>query len=347
MRLSCRRATVLTLALLVAATARSAAETYQPGQTYFGRNQYIEYLAGDLPVILSAPHGGRERPEEIPDRAEGTFAFDTNTQELVRAVAAELHARTGHWPHVVICRLNRRKVDCNREIVEAAAGNPVAEQAWREFQGFIDAAQQQVVRAHGRGLYIDLHGHGHPDQRLELGYLHSVEQLAATDAELNAPQFAAESSLKAVATQSRLSYAELLRGPMSFGAMMEQHGFPCSPSPTNPQPKAPYFRGGYNTQRHGRDAAPLAGLQIETYSRGVRDTAVSREKFARALASTMEAFLEIHIGIPLAAPQPAAQPASVTSVEKVATIPTCVTTYQRRLPIARFLRRGSDRSCSR
>src|SRR5436309_5991656 len=113
-----------------------AAQDYQPGKSYFGRNRYIEYLAGDLPFILSAPHGGRERPEELPDREQGTFAFDTNTRELVRAAAGELHERTGHWPHVIICRIHRRKLDCNREIVEAAAGNALAEQAWKEYQGF-------------------------------------------------------------------------------------------------------------------------------------------------------------------------------------------------------------------
>src|SRR5262245_25104310 len=96
-------------ALLLAAGPTARAENYQPGQSYFGRNQYIEYVAGDLPLIISAPHGGRDRPEELPDRAEGTFAFDTNTQELARAVGDELHARTGGWPHLIICRLHRRK----------------------------------------------------------------------------------------------------------------------------------------------------------------------------------------------------------------------------------------------
>src|SRR5438477_10191673 len=138
---------VFALSLSLTATA---ADEYQPGQTYFGREKYIEYLAGDVPVIISAPHGGRDKPEELPDREKGIFAFDTNTQELARAVADELHKRTGHWPHVVICRVHRRKLDCNREIVEGAAGNPLAEQAWREFQGFIDAAHDIVVRQHGR-----------------------------------------------------------------------------------------------------------------------------------------------------------------------------------------------------
>ena len=189
-------------------SAIGAAEEYQPGKVYFGRNRYIEYLAGDLPFILSAPHGGRERPAELPDRERGTFAFDTNTQELARAVADELHTRTGHWPHVIICRVHRRKLDCNREIGEGAAGNPFAEEAWREFQGFIDSAHAGVVRQQGRGLYIDLHGHGHAEQRLELGYLHSADQLGLSDAELNKPPYPADSSLQAIAARNVVPYAD-------------------------------------------------------------------------------------------------------------------------------------------
>lgn len=326
---------ISTLAVVVASLRTAAAEEYQPGKTYFGRNEYIEYLAGDLPVILSAPHGGRLRPEEIPDRTAGTLAFDTNTQELARAIADELHARTGHWPHIIICRLSRRKVDCNREIVEAAAGNPYAEQAWRDFQGFIDAAQAAVVRQRGRGIYIDLHGHGHATPRLELGYLHSVEQLALTDAELNAGTYAADSSLAAIAALNRRSsYADLLRGPLSFGAIMEQHGFLCSPSPSNPHPKAPFFNGGYNTRRHGHDAAPLAGLQIETNSRGVRDTPANRAKFAKALADTLEVFLEANVGIGL---MPAAVSPGIESAPLVSSA-SCEVGRRRRFCLLRRMR---------
>jgi hypothetical protein len=297
------RRLIVVLWLLTAAlcAAARAADEFVPGQSQFGRNEYIEYVTGNLPVILSAPHGGRDRPAELPDREQGTFAFDTNTQELAKAVAKELHARTGGWPHLIICRLHRRKVDCNREIGEAAAGDPLAEQAWKEFQGYIESARASVVKQHGRGLYIDLHGHGHAEQRLELGYLHSAEQLAADDKTLNAAPYPAESSLRAIAALGRLPYAELVRGPQSLGALLEAGGFPCAPSPTNPHPAVPYFRGGYNTGRHGRDAAPLAGLQIETNSRGVRDKPENREKFARALASALETFLSVQMGVGLVA----------------------------------------------
>lgn len=292
---------VIRVILAASAAGNGPAQEYQPGKTYFGRSKYIEYLAGDLPLVLSAPHGGRERPDELPDREKGTFAFDTNTQELARAVADELHTRADHWPHVIICRVHRRKLDCNREIGEGAAGNPLSEQAWREFQTFIETARAAVVRQQGRGLYIDLHGHGHADQRLELGYLHSADQLALSDAELSAPPYPTDSSLRAIAARGSVPYAELIRGEKSLGALMEKHGFTSAPSPSNPHPTPPFFRGGYNAARHGRDAAPLAGLQIETNSRGVRDTPESRKKFAAALIDSLETFYSAHVGVPLTA----------------------------------------------
>ena len=68
-------------------------------------------------------------------------ARDRNTQELARAVALAIRELCGGVPHVVINRLHRVKLDANREVVEAAQGNPFAERAWKEHHAFIDAAK--------------------------------------------------------------------------------------------------------------------------------------------------------------------------------------------------------------
>src|SRR5687767_8003787 len=78
------------------------AADFEPGRSYFGEKEYIEYLPGDLPLVISAPHGGREAPEDIPQREKGVVQIDTNTQELARAIAGEIHARTGHRAHLII-----------------------------------------------------------------------------------------------------------------------------------------------------------------------------------------------------------------------------------------------------
>lgn len=301
-----RRTVLAGLVACLAAWPLDAAE-YRAGETYFGSNRYVEYLAGDLPLVIAAPHGGREKPAELPDREDGTFAFDTNTQELARTIAEVFRKETGHRPHVIICRVHRRKVDCNREVAEAAGGNEAAGRVWSEFQGFITAARATVVAQHGRGFFIDLHGHGHKDPRLELGYLHRRELFGLADAEINKPEVVAGGSLRSFARDSPLPYVELLRGPLSLGALLEKEGFPSTPSPAKPMPSDPYFTGGHNVQQHARFAPNFAGLQIETNFKGVRDTAESREKFARGLFHALQAYLDTHLGMKLTGRQAGAK----------------------------------------
>jgi hypothetical protein len=143
---------------------------YEPGKSCFGRSNYVEYIAGDMPLIISAPHGGTLRPAEIPDRMKGEFTTDAHTEELARALQQALHEGFGRYPHVIICRLDRRKVDCNREIAEGAGVNAKARRAWNEFQDFIEMARSNVLASTGTGFYLDLHGQSHPIKRIELGY---------------------------------------------------------------------------------------------------------------------------------------------------------------------------------
>ena len=278
-------------------------DEYVPGQTYFGRNRYVEYIAGHLPVIISAPHGGGEEPDEIPLRTYGTLGRDLGTQETIRAVRDSLFAYSGGGhPHIVISLLRRTKLDPNREIVEAAQGSPFAEQAWREFQRFIEVARARVAQDQGRGLYLDLHGHGHPVNRIELGYLLTAADLAQSDEMLSQQSFADKSSIRALAGEGAISFAELVRGPESFGEFLSREAAISVPSPFIPDPgNDPFFSGGYNTRVHGSvDGDPIDGIQVELHLPGVRgygreppalrggDGPRTRELPHRALRSRME-----------------------------------------------------------
>lgn len=59
---------------------------YEFGQKYNGRNSYISFYPGNIPVILSIPHGGDISPPEISDRTYGVSVTDSNTIELVLKV---------------------------------------------------------------------------------------------------------------------------------------------------------------------------------------------------------------------------------------------------------------------
>ncbi len=271
-------------------TATATATALQPGARHYGRNQYVEFVVGDLPIVLSAPHGGVALPAEIPDRTVGESARDTNTDTLAVTISNAFAVAHNRRPHVIILRLHRRKLDANREIVEAAQGNPFAEIAWREFQGFIEAAREDVQTRFTNGFYIDLHGHGHPILRLELGYLMSATELAGTDAQLNV--LTPQTSVRALAQRRSIPVSSLLRGPQSLGAMLEQEGFPAVPSPLNPDPAgAAYFSGGYNTDRHSsRAGGTIDGVQIESHFAGVRDTEANRLRLAAALVTVLDRY---------------------------------------------------------
>ena len=300
-RLPPRRRTILIALTWLSLVGAIPAVDFAPGRNYFGEKNYIEYIPGELPLVISAPHGGREKPDEIPLREKGVVDIDTNTQELARAIADELQKQTRHRPHLIICRLHRSKLDCNREIKEAAAGSSVGEKAWTEYHDFVARALKTATAQSGRAFYIDLHGQNHRDRRIELGYLHAPELLQAPDSALDASGVAAGGSLRRIAEKSKLPYSALVRGPRSLGALLETRGFACVPSPERPEPVLPYFQGGYSVRRHVAANQPIAGLQIECTLAGVRDTAENRAKFATALVAALREYLSEHFELHLPA----------------------------------------------
>ena len=294
-----------------AAPSTTAPDTYIAGQSYFGRNNYIEYIAGNAPVLLTAPHGGTLTPATIPDRTGAlcggvaTTATDLNTIELVRAMRQQFFAKFGKWPHVVITHLSRRKLDANRATVEAACGNSEAQTALDEWRTYINIARTAMLSRSGKGWYMDMHGHGHAIQRLELGYLLPIADVNRTDAALDAAtSYENISSIRTLSQFSPLPFSTLLRGANSLGALYAARGFPSIPSATDPRPNTDdYFDGGENTRLYTCSIAStvgsICGVQIETNYTGVRDNASNRDRFGDATANVLEEYLRVHWGLRL------------------------------------------------
>jgi hypothetical protein len=155
---------------------------------------------------------------------------------------------------------------------------------------------------------MDMHGHGHEIQRLELGYLLTGSQLRLPDATLDTdPVWEDTSSVNTMsAYDTDRTLSEVLRGPTSLGTLYAGAGFPSVPSLSDPRPESgePYFSGGYDTRRHacGLEAGPLGGMpggdicgvQVEANYSGVRDNAANRAAFAEATATVLETYLATH-----------------------------------------------------
>ena len=291
---------LLTLLIGMACLTSLRGQEFQPGTTYHGSSGYIEYLAGEVPLIISVPHGGRLEPVDIPDRdCEGcVYVQDSYTLELAREIGAAYIRQTGCHPHIVYNLLHRKKLDMNRDVVEATDSNETSAVYWNDYQGFVNAAKDSILARFGKGLFIDLHGHGHTKQRIEYGYLLYGSQLRESDSMLNTVKRIQTSSIRSLVSTNRRnhSHAELLRGDLALGTMFADRGFPGVPSRQDPFPLADdaYFNGGYNTVAHGsKPGGSIDAIQMELYS-AIRFNTAQRAAFADAFATVLRRYLEEH-----------------------------------------------------
>jgi hypothetical protein len=189
-------------------------------------------------------------------------------------------------------------LDANRDSAVATCGNEFAGIALNEFHGFIDSAKASVTSKAGKGISIDLHGHAHVKQRLELGYLLTPEMLRYPDSQINTAAYKQISSIRSLiySNSTNLKHSELLRGTGSLGSLIAAKGFPAVPSFEDPWPLAgdPYFSGAYITVRHGSSTAgSIDAIQIEC-NQGVRFVASNRKIFAASLGEALLEFLTKH-----------------------------------------------------
>ena len=268
------------------------------GDTVLGHLELIEYQVGSMPLILAAPHGGTKAPPSFAARTEGTLVSDSNTDELARSVANCIAELSKARPHLIVCHLQRKFMDANRPLDAACASDSAAVQTWHEYLQALMAAKQSVTQRSGRGLFIELHGHGHAKQRLELGYL-----LRERDFELPVESFEelkSKASVREIAERGQLSLEELIRGQSSLGAKLEEQGIAAVPGPTMREPgKDQYFNGGWNTMTHGsRDSGTISSIQIECHRVGFRDSKVNIARAAKQLAAAIVEFHKLHYETP-------------------------------------------------
>ena len=119
---------------------------------------------GTIPIIVSAPHGGRDWIPGVPERkgdgiAKFTTVRDENTAELAEKLAAALEKKLGGRPYLIIARFERTFIDVNRparDAYEVDAAKPI----YDAYHKALADARRDVLKDWGRGLLLDLHGQG-------------------------------------------------------------------------------------------------------------------------------------------------------------------------------------------
>ncbi|WP_299668054.1 T9SS type A sorting domain-containing protein [uncultured Polaribacter sp.] len=273
-------------------------DTVFPGISQYQEDskKYIEYIPGTMPIIISAPHGGRLTPNngEIPDRTCGTNAMDDNTDVLIKEIQKKCFDQFGVYPYIIINNLHRKKLDPNRNESVATCGNATAKVYYDAFHNFIDAASADINSKFGKGLYIDLHGQSHTVPRIEAGYnlTSSSFDEDLNNTSTNTTELARVTIKNLINNNiSGATFEDLIRGATSFGGIMQStggkkyadlgyagcgrtEGYRTVPSnigdggqgscdDTNPGSNS-YFAGDfYNNIRHGSGNTTTANTVVE------------------------------------------------------------------------------------
>jgi N-formylglutamate amidohydrolase len=126
---------------------------------------YIEFLKGDIPLVISVPHGGNLEVDEIPRRTKGVLGIDGETimiaRELVDLIKDFCEKRNidGRSPSYIMAKVARSRIDLNREESEAfIPHSKLAQQIYRFFHDKIKETVINNLRVYERSILIDLHG---------------------------------------------------------------------------------------------------------------------------------------------------------------------------------------------
>lgn len=117
---------------------------------------------GDLPIVLSAPHGGREPIPGIPPRTgKGIDKFvtvrDERSDRLAEHTADRLAERLGKRPHLVVARFERKYLDVNRVAKDAFEAD-AARAYFDAYHDSLRTACAEIEKTWGWGLLLDIHG---------------------------------------------------------------------------------------------------------------------------------------------------------------------------------------------
>ncbi|KAI8972460.1 hypothetical protein BDB01DRAFT_839313 [Pilobolus umbonatus] len=216
---------------------------------------FVTRIHGQLPIIITAPHGGLLKPDSIPDRVKGTSPLlaDMHTMKIATLIGHGLESHYQASPHILLNKISRRKADVNRSREEGAE-TPEGEEVWDTYHNNLQEIIDSVINQYEHGLLIDIHGQTHTHEQVELGYLLEHAQLTSDELEhtiLNA------SSIQSLAKRTSHPISLL----MSFGDSLLSHSIPATPSTVYPVPdEIDYFSGGYTTCHYSNQ---LDIIQIE------------------------------------------------------------------------------------
>jgi N-formylglutamate amidohydrolase len=231
---------------------------------------------GDIPIILSAPHGGRTAiPGVPPRRGEGATDFksarDENTLELAEMIASEIEKQLRGKPYLVIAKFERRFADVNRS-VEMGVESEQAKPYYRAYHEILADDTKDLAKKWKRGLLLDIHGQAAHPAALVRGTNNGQT------VELLLQRFGPAS----------------LTGPKSIFGAFEGMGFAVVPPTASNDKEDNRFVGGYTVRTYGsHQGSGIDAIQLE-FGSDLREKSALK-KTASSIAEALAIFCRAYL----------------------------------------------------
>ncbi|HVO91333.1 MAG TPA: hypothetical protein VMT22_00745 [Terriglobales bacterium] len=232
---------------------------------------------GDLPIILSAPHGGQRAVPDVPvRRGVGVRQFvtqrDNNTAELTRLIGAKLSARLSAKPFTIVAEFERKYIDANRA-PENAYESTAAKAYYEAYHRALADSAEKLRRQWGFGIWFDIHGQTADSESIYRG----------------------TNNRKSVTALEQRSGIAALIGPRSVLGQMQAQGYKVLPE-LDEQGREKQYTGGYTTQVYGSHrGTKIDVMQLELGGNLRKKATLDRtaEDLAQAIAIFAKEYLPL------------------------------------------------------
>lgn len=246
-----------------------------PAAVHAQTSELLHAETGELPVILTAPHGGVQAVPGCGERTAIGSRFvtgpDYNTDRLARGIADELKRLTGKAPYLVIARFHRKYIDANRSAGEAY-GSPGCAADYEAYHAAIRRLIDEMRAKYPRAMLFDIHG-----------------QVAFRESILRGTRYG--STVKALLARAG---APAVTGPDSVFGRFAAMGYTIVPAndaaPTD-RVEAKNYTGGHTVEIYGSNRADgIDAMQLE-FGRDLRE-GTTLDKTAKDTAQAIAVFYE-------------------------------------------------------
>lgn len=239
---------------------------------------FVYVQKGNLPIIISAPHGGNDALPGVPARTGvGVSDFatvrDTGTEELAYTLASAIQQRFGKAPYVVVSKASRLYVDLNRSAANAYE-HPDAQVVYDYYHRMMKLYSRTVANRFHAGLVVDLHGQGTSSATVYRGTRNG-----------------------STVRHLRSAYGQLAHdGPNSLFGMLVTRGWVVDPAPLT-APENTSFNGGYIVGTYGsQQATAVDAMQFE-FGSNYRNTSTVRSQTAATLTDALATYARLYLRV--------------------------------------------------